>query len=141
MKSILTAMSFLLLITTTAPAQTVKVNWQKNAPFADYRTYTWKADQSDTNSFYEQWIKPDVDAQLAAKHLSKVTADQKPDLMVVYHLKTQELMDATTTSDGFGCILEDVDPADLETRRLQVDDIGEINVARDHVTSGRDALS
>jgi len=92
----------LLAITIAAPAQTVKVNWQTGAPFSDYRTYAWKTDQKEANSFYEQWIKPDVDAQLAAKHLTKLSADQKPDLIVVYHLKTQELWDATTTTDGFG---------------------------------------
>jgi Domain of unknown function (DUF4136) len=102
LKHALTLTLFLLAIGTAVPAQTVKVNWQASAPFADYRTYAWQTNQNEPNSFYDQWVKPDVDAQLASKHLSKITADQKPDLIVVYHLKTQELMDATTTSDGFG---------------------------------------
>jgi hypothetical protein len=102
MKCISTATLFLLAMTTAVVPQTVKVNWQASAPFSDYRTYAWKADQNEANSFYEQWVKPDVDAQLAAKHLSKVTADQKPDLIVLYHLRTQEMLDATTTTDGFG---------------------------------------
>jgi hypothetical protein len=92
----------LLALTSGIPAQTVKVNWQTSAPFSDYRTYAWKADQNESNGFYDQWVKPDVDAQLATKHLSKVTTDQKPDLIVLYHLKTQEMLDATTTTDGFG---------------------------------------
>ena len=36
------AVGFLSLFTTGAMAQTVKVNWENNAPFADYRTYAWQ---------------------------------------------------------------------------------------------------
>jgi hypothetical protein len=41
----------------------------------------------------------------------------------------------------FDCILKDIDAPDFKTRPLQVRDISEIDVARDHVTSGRHALS
>jgi len=41
----------------------------------------------------------------------------------------------------FCCILKDIEPADLETRQWLVHDTTEINVARDYVASGRDALS
>ena len=41
----------------------------------------------------------------------------------------------------FYYILKDIDLADLETRHLQVNDITEIDVARDYVTSRRHALS
>ena len=32
----------LLLFASSAIAQTVKMNWQANAPVADYRTYAWR---------------------------------------------------------------------------------------------------
>jgi hypothetical protein len=41
----------------------------------------------------------------------------------------------------FYYIPKDIDAADLKTRHLQVYDISEIDVARDHVTSGRYALN
>lgn len=82
--------------------QTVKVNWSTKAPFQDYKTYTWHFAKNQGNDFYRQWARADVDAQLAKKGLTKVTLDEKPDLLIAYTFTTQELMDSTTTSDGFG---------------------------------------
>jgi hypothetical protein len=91
-----------LLVATAALAQTVKVNWQMNAPFSDYRTYAWKQSKNEGSSFYQQWVEKDVDAILAGKGLRRVAADQNPDLYVYYHMLTQEVFDSTTTDDGFG---------------------------------------
>jgi Domain of unknown function (DUF4136) len=91
-----------VLTATPAFAQTIKVNWNQAAPFSDYKTYAWKTGTSQANSFYAGWVKPDVDAQLAAKGLSLASANQKHDIYVTFHLQTQEVMDAVTTDDGFG---------------------------------------
>jgi len=82
--------------------QTVKVNWSTKAPFQDYKTYAWRFGKNQGNGFYRQWVRADVDTQLAKKGLRKVTLEQKPDLILAYNFTTQELMDSTTTSDGFG---------------------------------------
>lgn len=91
-----------LLMATPAFAQTIKVNWNQSAPFSDYKTYAWKIGASQANSFYTAWIKADVDAQLSAKGLTLAPANQRPDLYITFHIQTQELLDATTTDDGFG---------------------------------------
>jgi hypothetical protein len=91
-----------VLTATPAFAQTIKVNWNQAAPFSDYKTYAWKTGTSQANSFYAGWVKPDVDAQLAAKGLSLASGNQKPDIYVTFHLQTQEVLDAVTTDDGFG---------------------------------------
>jgi hypothetical protein len=91
-----------LLFATSAIAQTVKVNWQTNAPFADYRTYAWKPSKNEGAHFYRQWVVKDVDTELAQKGLRRVKADQNPDLYIYYHVVSQEVMDSTTTDDGFG---------------------------------------
>src|SRR5271155_4927146 len=91
-----------ILIATPAFAQTVKVNWNQAAPFSDYKTYAWKLGTSQANSIYASWVKPDVDAQLAAKGLALASGNQTPDIYVTFHLQTQEVMDAVTTDDGFG---------------------------------------
>jgi hypothetical protein len=91
-----------LLVASAAVAQTVKVNWQTNAPFADYRTYAWKESKNMGGQFYRQWVEKDVDAALGGKGLSKVALDGHPDLYVYYHFMTQEVIDSTTTDDGFG---------------------------------------
>jgi hypothetical protein len=91
-----------VLMASPAFAQTVKVNWNQAAPFSDYKTYAWKTGTSQANSFYAGWVKPDVDAQLAAKGLTLASANQKPDIYVTFHIQTQEVTDAITTEDGFG---------------------------------------
>jgi hypothetical protein len=91
-----------VLMASPAFAQTVKVNWNQVAPFSDYKTYAWKTGTSQANSFYAGWVKPDVDAQLAAKGLTLASANQKPDIYVTFHIQTQEVSDAITTEDGFG---------------------------------------
>ena len=91
-----------LLVASGALAQTVKVNWQTDAPFADYRTYAWKESKNKGAQFYQQWVEKDVDAVLSEKGLHRVGVNEHPDLYVYYHMVTQEVMDSTTTDDGFG---------------------------------------
>jgi len=83
-------------------AQTIKVNWSQTAQFSSYKTYAWKIGPSQANSFYTNWIKADVDARLSEKGLTLASGKQVPDLYVTFHIQTQELLDATTTDDGFG---------------------------------------
>ena len=88
-----------ILMATPAFAQTVKVNWNQAAPFSDYKTYAWKTGTSQANSIYSSWVKPDVDAQLAAKGLTQASGNQKPDIYVTFHLQTQEVLDSVTTDE------------------------------------------
>ena len=85
-----------------ASAQSVRVNWQSTAPFSDYKTYAWHLSPHEKSSFYNQFVVSDMDSELGKKGLHKVPASQHPNLLVVYHFKTQEVMDSTTTEDGFG---------------------------------------
>ena len=93
---------FVLLVTVFASGQTVKVNWQNQAPFSDYRTYAWKESKNQGAHFYRQWVQKDVDNELAQKGLQKATAGENPDVYIYYHIIGQEVMDSTTTDDGFG---------------------------------------
>lgn len=93
---------FLLLVATGAMAQTVKVNWQDNAPFADYKTYAWQPSNNQGAEFYRQWVHKDVDDELAQKGLRRVDPNQNPDVFLYYHVLSQEVMDSTTTDDGLG---------------------------------------
>lgn len=103
MKKLTTAVTVCSLLTATgALAQTVKVNWQTDAPFPDYRTYAWKESTNEGGPFYQQWVEKDVDTILYERGLRKVAAGENPDLYVFYHVMTQEVIDSTTTDDGFG---------------------------------------
>jgi hypothetical protein len=89
-------------LATITSAEAVRVNWQRNAPFSDYKTYAWHLSPAEKNSFYKQFVVEYVDEALSKAGLQKVSAGQNPALLVTYHFMTQELMDATTTTDGFG---------------------------------------
>jgi hypothetical protein len=91
----------LLLLATGAMAQTVKVNWQEDAPFSDYHTYAWQPSKNPGAHFYQQWVHKDVDDELADKGLQKVDANENPDLYLYYHVMSQGVIDSTTTDDGF----------------------------------------
>lgn len=83
-------------------AQTVRVNWQTKAPFSDYKSYAWKFTEKRPAGFYRQWVVADMNAAMAGKGFKKVKESQHPDLYLTYNFLTQEVLDSTTTSDGFG---------------------------------------
>lgn len=86
-----------------AKAQTVKVNWQENAAFSDYHTYAWRdTSKNEGSDFYKQWVHHDVDEEMTKKGLRRVDPDQNPDLLLDYHVVSEEVMDSTTTDDGMG---------------------------------------
>lgn len=86
--------------TLVAGAQSIKVNWREKAPFNDYRTFALAPDQKE--GFVTQFVPKYVTSALRAKNLDQAKGSQPPDLKVVYHFKTQDVVDATTTSDGYG---------------------------------------
>jgi hypothetical protein len=92
----------LLLCAMPLCAQNVKVNWQTGAPFSTYKTFAWQDPKTPTVAFYGAWVKADTIAELQAKGLTQAAAGQKPDVIATYHLQGQEVVDATSTTDGFG---------------------------------------
>lgn len=75
-------------------AQDVTVDYDRSAPFSDYKTYAW-APRSGTGQlggfpagFLDDRMKNAVDRNLAAKGLVKT--DQQPDLYVTYYVSARE---------------------------------------------------
>lgn len=100
MKLRVSVLAVVLGLTSFAGAQTIKINWRLKAPFSDLKTFSWAPNEQDT--FYRQFVTHYVDQAMTKKGLTKVPLAQKPDLMVIYNFKTQDVVDAVTTSDGFG---------------------------------------
>lgn len=94
------AAALVLCAASFSGAQTVKVNWRTKAPFADYKTFALARNQQD--DFFTQFVPKYVTSALESKGLNPVTGSQQPDLKVAFHFKTQDVIDATTTTDGFG---------------------------------------
>jgi Domain of unknown function (DUF4136) len=80
----------ILLGTTSANAQKVKVEADPKADLTKYKTYSWAQGQSMANPLIQQIIIENVDRAMTAKGLTKVQTD--PDLTVVAWAATESDM-------------------------------------------------
>src|SRR5437016_8253672 len=83
----------------TALAQQVKTDFDHQANFSQYKTYSWQ-EIKPANSLWDARIKNAVDAQLAAKGWTQV--DSGGDVAVVAIKTTQTKRSLRTFYDGFG---------------------------------------
>jgi len=83
----------------TALAQQVKTDFDHQANFAQYKTYSWQ-EIKPANSLWDARIKNAVDAQLAAKGWTQV--DRGGDVAIVAIKTTQTQRSLQTFYDGFG---------------------------------------
>ncbi len=83
-------------------AQTIRVNWSKAAPFADYKTVAWVPSKHDNHPFYRQYVGGYVKDALTKRNMKIVPISQSPDLIATYHFLTQESVETDTTYDGMG---------------------------------------
>jgi hypothetical protein len=83
----------------SAFAQQVKTDFDHQANFSQYKTYSWQ-EIKPANSLWDARIKNAVDAQLAAKGWSQV--DSGGDVSIVAIKATQTQRSLQTFYDGFG---------------------------------------
>jgi hypothetical protein len=102
MKTVLrTAVCTLLFLTTLGPAfaQHIKTDFDHQANFSQYKTYSWQQIQP-ANSLWDARIKNSVDAQLAAKGWTQV--DSGGDVSIVAIKTTSTERSLQTFYDGMG---------------------------------------
>jgi len=87
-----------LLMTGTAFAQKVNVDFDRNADFSKYKTYAFAPGTPAPETLMNQRIEDAIEAQLAAKGLTRVASN--PDLFVVYHCAVDKQTQLNTTSLG-----------------------------------------
>jgi len=95
---IVMSLCFLLLIAGSALAQKVSVDFDKGTDFTKYKTYAWATGTPAQNPMVHQRIVAGIEAQLAAKGLSKV--ESNPDIVVVYHAATDTQVSINTMGGG-----------------------------------------
>ena len=78
------ATMFVCLSSVLALAQTVSVNYNHGASFAQYHTYAWGSNNTAAiqNSILAQVAHQDIEAAMAQKGLQKVDESQNPDLIL-----------------------------------------------------------
>lgn len=98
---ILAGFVFLFTLTVLAVwAQDVKVDYDHNASFQGFKTYSWVPGTPVKNPLDDQRIISAVDSQLSMKGFEKVTSN--PDLDVLYHGSTSTQTQLNTMSMGPG---------------------------------------
>src|SRR5258708_10440261 len=90
---------FLVAMLGSAFAQQVKTDFDHQANFSQYKTYSWQ-EIKPANSLWDARIKSAVDAQLAAKGWSQV--DSGGDVSIVAIKTTQTKRTLQTCYDGMG---------------------------------------
>ncbi len=98
--------SFVLVLALAAAstlAQDVRYNFDKNTNFSKFKTYKWVSlkDAAKINNLVDKQIMDAIDAELAAKGLTKIT-DGSADLYVAYQAAVDQEKEFTSFSSGWG---------------------------------------
>ncbi len=99
-KRLVLATIALLVAPVLIVAQKTSYDYEKTANFAGFKTYAHKQGTPVGQSLIDDRIVAAIEAQLAAKGLTKAAAD--PDVFVVYHLAFDKEKDISTYSSGYG---------------------------------------
>ena len=100
MKLVAAAFALGLLVPAIAFAQKTSYDFDKNADFTKYKTYTLKEGTPVGDPLIDRRIIEAIGVELAAKGLSR--NDTNPDLVVVYHVAFDKKQDIQTFSTGIG---------------------------------------
>jgi hypothetical protein len=87
-----------LLMTGTAFALKVTVDFDRQSDFSRYKTYAFSPGTPTPVTLTNQRIEQAIEAELAAKGLTRVASN--PDLSVVYHVAVDKQTQLNTTSIG-----------------------------------------
>src|SRR5580658_4755741 len=90
---------FFLAMLGAASAQHVQTDFDHQANFSRYKTYSWQEVKA-SNSLWDDRIKDAVNAQLAAKGWTQVDNDGDVAIVAIKMTKTQKTLE--TFYDGFG---------------------------------------
>ena len=81
-----------------ASAQKTTYDFDKSAPFAQFKTYTFKVGTPTKNELVDKRILAAIETQLAARGMTK--NDAAPDVVVLFHMAFDEQKDISTFSSG-----------------------------------------
>lgn len=87
-----------VVLPAVAAAQNTTYDFDKSAPFSQYRTYAFQSGTSSGNELVDKRIQAALETQLRLKGLTKV--DVAPDVFVVYHMAYDKQKDISTYSVG-----------------------------------------
>jgi hypothetical protein len=86
------------LLPSLALAQKTTYDFDKTAPFTQFKTYAMKDGTKTGNELIDKRLVAAIETQLAAKGFAKNDAD--PDVVVVFHIAFDEQKDISSFSSG-----------------------------------------
>lgn len=86
----------------TASAQSVSYDFDKSANFSSYKTYAWIRGTEVPDEINHTRVVDAMNAQLAAKKLTRVDSAANPDLFVAYHAVFERDVQITGFANGWG---------------------------------------
>jgi len=93
-------LAFCILLSASAFAQKVNVDWDRGQDFSKFKTYAWQQSPHPARGLWDQRIIDGVNQQLQAKGLQLVQSD--PDLWVVYTSHIQDQKQVVGTGYNYG---------------------------------------
>ena len=105
MKRLLSLPLLLVLVTTsTALAQDVRYNFDKQANFSSFRTYRWVTIKGATqpSDLIDRQIKTTIDVELSKKGLTQINGEQPADLLIGYQTAIDQEKSFTSYDTGWG---------------------------------------
>jgi uncharacterized protein DUF4136 len=85
MNTLVAALGLVIAGAVTAEAQNVTYDYDKTADFSKIKTYAWVHGQELQDELNHKRVVTAIDAQLAAKGLTRVEATGSPDVLVAYN--------------------------------------------------------
>ena len=92
----------LALLSSIALAGSVTYDYDRGADFSRYKTYAWTRGTELTDELNHARIVRAVDAQLAAKGLTRVERSARPEVLVAYHASFERNVEIHGFSHGWG---------------------------------------
>jgi hypothetical protein len=104
MKTLLGIPLLLVLAASTASAQDVRYNFDKQSNFGSFRTYRWVTikDAARPSDLIDRQIKATVDAELSKKGLSQASGSDNADLLIGYQTAIDTEKSYTSYDTGWG---------------------------------------
>jgi hypothetical protein len=113
-RRIFASTGIVLIFATASLAQQVKTDYDREANFNQYKTYSWEKVQTQ-DSLWVDRIKEAVNTDLAAKGWTPVQSGGDVSIVAVETTQNQQTLD--TFYDGFGAVGAGEASADLEIQR------------------------
>lgn len=97
---ILSCTFLVLAINMACSGKKVNYDYDQNADFTQYKTYSYQATSPAQNQLVDQRIVAALDSELSKQGIRKV--DSNSDLVATYHASTEQQKSFNTTTYGYG---------------------------------------